>query len=256
MKRYRCLKRQHINLPRASDLGHPAIVILNVVRELPQLDEARRYDRNTRLRSHRAWANRFDEPMGLRELPMSNHDRNGSGEPSRPVPCNSSSSLRRFVLGAVAGIGFGIIPALYLLRQASRDPTPTLTPHLFHAAHERWNAVAPPDYDIEVRVTGSQPAVYRVEVRDGEPQAAWRNGEPLTTRRTFGTWSVPGMFSTIGRDIEAVERHATGKAERFTPRLTLRAEFDPKYHFPKRYRRIQQWSTVEVAWEVVEFRVR
>ena len=41
------------------------------------------------------------------------------------------------------------------------------------------------------------------------------------------------MFSTISRDIEAVERHAAGKADRFTPRLTLRAEFDPKYSYPE-----------------------
>ena len=189
---------------------------------------------------------------------MSNHAwekgnsvrRSGNGGQAKSA---APSSLRRFLLGALAGIALGIFPALYLLRQSSRDPTPALTPALFYAAHDRWKAIAPPDYDVEVRVTGSQPATYRVEVRDGEPQAAWRNGQPLTTRRTFGTWSVPGMFSTISRDIEAVERHAAGKAERFTPRLTLRAEFDPQYHYPKRYRRIQQWSTVEVAWEVTRF---
>jgi hypothetical protein len=167
----------------------------------------------------------------------------------------TSSSLQRFVLGSLLGVAIGIVPALYILRLANRDPTPPLTPELFYAAYERWKATAPADYDIEVRVTGSQPAVYRVEVRGGEAQSASRNGEPLLTRRTFGTWSVPGMFSTISRDIEAVERHATGKAERFTPRLTLRAQFDPKYSYPQRYRRIQQWSTVEVAWEVTEFRV-
>jgi hypothetical protein len=167
----------------------------------------------------------------------------------------ASSSTRRFVFGALLGLALGCIPALYILRLANRDPTPALTPELFEAAHQRWKSRAPADYDIEVRVTGSQPAVYRVEVRGGEAQAAWRNGEPLNSRRTFGTWSVPGMFSTISRDIEAVERHASGKAERFTPRLTLRAEFDAEYSYPKRYRRIQQWSTVEVAWEVTEFRV-
>jgi hypothetical protein len=184
---------------------------------------------------------------------MSNHDGSGGDEPAIHATRGSTSSLRRFVLGAAAGIGLGIIPALYLLRQANRDPTPTLTPELFHAAHERWKAIAPLNYNIEIHVTGSQPATYSVEVRGGEPQAAWRNGEPLTTRRTFGTWSVPGMFSTISRDIEAIERHAAGKADRFTPRLTLRAQFDPTHHYPKRYRRIQQWSTVEVAWEVTEF---
>jgi len=165
------------------------------------------------------------------------------------------AALRRFVLWTLAGIGMGLVLSLIALRSMRYDPTPTLTPELFYAAHERWKAVAPPNYDIEVRVTGSQPATYRVQVRDGEAEAAWRNGRELSSRRTFGTWSVPGMFSTISRDIEAIERHAAGKADRFTPRLTLRAEFDPEYSYPKRYRRIQNRSTVEVAWEVVKFQV-
>ena len=63
------------------------------------------------------------------------------------------------------------------------------------------------------------------------------------------------MFSTISRDVEALERHAAGTADRSTPRLTLRAEFDAEYSYPAKYRRIEQWSHVEVAWEVVEFRV-
>ena len=63
------------------------------------------------------------------------------------------------------------------------------------------------------------------------------------------------MFGTISRDIESIEKHAAGKADRFTPRLTLRAEFDPKYSYPAKYHRIEHWSTVEVAWEVTEFRV-
>jgi hypothetical protein len=164
-------------------------------------------------------------------------------------------TLRRLVPWALLGGAIGLAGSLVVLRFTSRDPTPALTPELFYAAHERWKAAAPPDYDIEVRVTGSQPALYRVEVRGGQPQAAWRNGQPLANRRTFGTWSVPGMFSTISRDIEAVEKHAAGKADRSTPRLTLRAEFDPHYSYAKRYRRIEQWSTVDVAWEVTEFGV-
>lgn len=165
------------------------------------------------------------------------------------------SALRRFAAWTLVGLAAGLIVVLIALRQANYDPTPALTPELFQRAHERWNTAAPSDYDIEVRVTGSQPARYRVEVRGSEARAAWRNGDPLTTRRTFGTWSVPGMFGTIGRDIDAIERHAAGKADRFTPRLILRAEFDPQYGYPARYRRIEQWSTVEVAWEVTEFRV-
>ena len=165
------------------------------------------------------------------------------------------SSLPRVAAWLCIGSLLGLVLTLIIVRWQSRDLTPDLTPEIFYAAHERWKAAAPADYDIEVRVTGSQPAVYRVEVRGGQPQAAWRNGQPLLTRRTYGTWSVPGMFSTISRDIEAIEKHRAGKADRFTPRLILRAEFDATYSYPRRYRRIEQWSNVDVAWEVTDFRV-
>ena len=155
------------------------------------------------------------------------------------------------------GIGVGLVVVLFLVRQANYDPTPTLTPALFEAAHERWRAAAPPSYDIEVRVTGPQAAVYRVQVRDGEPQAAWRNGQPLNSRRTFGTWSVPGMFATMSRDVEAIERAAERRAP---PPLILRAEFDSRYGYPAKYRRIDNGSrkggdAIAVTWDVTEFQV-
>jgi hypothetical protein len=174
-----------------------------------------------------------------------------------PLPApglsRSAGALRRFFVWMLIGLGVGMIGMFFVLLVLVRDPTPALTPEIFHAAHNRWNRSAPKNYNIEIRVTGSQPAVYRVEVRDGQAQAAWRNGSPLLQRRTFGTWSVPGMVGTIGRDIEAVEKHAAGKADPFTPRLTLRAEFDPKYSYPAKYRRIEWGSSVEVAWEVTQF---
>src|SRR5438132_1392979 len=108
----------------------------------------------------------------------------------RPIALRTPSRLRRLVLWTLAGNAIGLMIVLFALRQANYDPTPTLTPQLFRAAHERWKSIAPLNYDIEVRVTGPQAAVYRVQVRDGEPQAALRNGQPLNSRRTFGTWSV------------------------------------------------------------------
>src|SRR5437763_1922899 len=126
--------------------------------------------------------------------------RDTSGEPPTTTV---APSLRRFVIGAVVGVAIGLVAALLVLRLNRPAAAPLLTPALFEQAHERWKANAPPDYDIVVRVTGSQPAVYRVEVRSGQAQAAWRNGDPLMSRRTFGTWSVPGMFGTISRDLEA-----------------------------------------------------
>jgi hypothetical protein len=174
--------------------------------------------------------------------------------PRRPV---AMSGLRRFVAWTFVGIGVGLVVVLFFVRQANYDPTPTLTPALFEAAHERWKAAAPRSYDIEIHVTGPQASTYRVEVRDGEPQAAWRNGQPLITRRTFGTWSVPGMFATMSRDVEAIERAASRGAQQ---PLILRAEFDSRYSYPAKYRRIDNGSrkgsdAIAVTWDVTEFRV-
>jgi hypothetical protein len=179
----------------------------------------------------------------------------GGLEPPRR-PQQAAMNLRRFVAYTLVGLALGGVVGLFILRQANYDPTPTLTSELFEAAHEHWKAAGPKDYDIEVRVTGPQAAVYRAEVRDGEPIAAWRNGQPLASRRTFGTWSVVGMFATISRDVEALERAAAKGAP---PPLILRAEFDTQYSYPARYRRIDNGSrkggdAIAVTWDVVEFR--
>jgi hypothetical protein len=176
---------------------------------------------------------------------------------SPPRTAAADSNVRRFVGWTLVGIALGLVVVLVALRQIHRDPTPTLTPELFYAAYERWQANALTNYDVEVRVTGPQAAVYRVEVRDGEPQAAWRNDQPLTSRRTFGTWSVPGMFATIMRDVEANERAAANGA---APPLILRAAFDANHGYPEQYRRIDNGSrkggdAIAVSWDVIEFRV-
>jgi hypothetical protein len=169
--------------------------------------------------------------------------------------------LSRFLFWTFAGLAVGAIGSLVVLRIVNNDPTPRLSPEAYYAALERWKAAAPPDYDIEVQVTGPQAAVYRVEVRGGQPIAALRNGQSLNQRRTFGTWSVPGMFSTMARDVDVVERRLTGRAKPGEVELILKAEFDPKYSFPRRYQRIEWGSrrgsdAVTVTWEVKEFRVR
>jgi hypothetical protein len=168
--------------------------------------------------------------------------------------------LRRIVLWGMLGTGIGLALAVVGLWISRHDGTPLLTPDEFEQAHRRWQAATPADYDIEIEVSGPQAAVYRVEVRGGQPQAAWRNGNPLNQRRTFGTWSVPGMFSTISRDVEALERRAAGQAPPGSPELILRAEFDPQFHYPRRYRRTEWGSrkgstAQEVKWVVKEFRV-
>src|SRR4051794_33478331 len=111
------------------------------------------------------------------------HATAGQNRGNKRVAPDRAMALRRFVVWMLVGLAMGAAAALIGLRQIKLDPTPSLTPELFHAAHAYWKAHTIQNYDIEIRVTGPQAAVYRAEVRDGEAQAAWRNDRPLTTRR-------------------------------------------------------------------------
>ena len=172
-----------------------------------------------------------------------------------PSPQSPAPLFRRVLVGIAAGLLLGLVVMIALALVPRGSASPRLTPELFRAAMAKWKQEQPRDYDIEIQVRGNQPATYFARVRDGVPQVALRNGKPLTQRRTFSTWSVPGMFATMSRDVDALERRATGQADKSTPDLHLRATFDPRYGYPARYRRLQYQSSVEVEWEVTRFEV-
>jgi hypothetical protein len=174
-------------------------------------------------------------------------------EVTEPSP-DPSFGRRKIIVVLVFAVA--VAATFVALRMWRGESMPPLSPAQFHAARARWQAEAPPNYDIEIVVTGSQPATYEVHVRGGQPELALRNGKPLTQRRTFGTWSVPGMFGTMLRDVQAVERLEQPTPDPHAPRLVLHAEFDPKYSYPARYRRIQLGSTVEVSWRVTRFEIK
>lgn len=157
-------------------------------------------------------------------------------------------------LSAIAGVLIGLAGILVIIAVRGRDPSPEFTRAEFEAARERWRSAGPTSYDLEVEVVGQQPAVYRVEVRQGEVVLATIDGRPLKQRRTFDTWTVPGMFDTMERDVENLELVAAGRAKQETPRLTLRATFDPVLGFPQRYRRIEWGASRDMVWEVREFK--
>ena len=127
------------------------------------------------------------------------------------------------------------------------DPLPSLDAGRFAHARSAWEAAPAEDYRITTEVTGRQPAKYTVEVRLGRPRAAFRNGKPLSDARTFKTWTVDGMFATMEYD---VDRNAEAQGSR---PLHLAAEFDPQWHFPASYLRVEWGTSMEVAWRVTEF---
>jgi hypothetical protein len=184
-----------------------------------------------------------------------------AGASARHLGARQSSARRRLATWVILGTGAGAAAALLVLGLVSMvrfDAPPTLTPERYYEAKAQWQAAAPPNYDIEVEITGPQSAHYLVKVRRGEPTAAERNGVPIKQRRVYGTWSVPGMFGTMSRDVEAIERRAAGKAAADEQQLVLRAEFDLVYGYPARYERIEWGSargstSAAAMWKVTRF---
>jgi hypothetical protein len=165
-------------------------------------------------------------------------------------PHDAGYSLRRFLpvaIGVVLGIGL----AIYLIQRIYGDPSPPLTAEALQQAEANWRNAKIRDYDIEIEVQSRQRETYAVEVRDGAPQQAWHNGQPLKQVRTFDTWSVPGMFDTIHSDFDRTDRQGQP-----APELMLRAEFDQKTGVPLKYKRIQWGADIEISWRVMKFEVQ
>jgi hypothetical protein len=154
--------------------------------------------------------------------------------------------LRRRVLAVCAGAGLALLIAagVATMRKSSRPPE--LNRERFDEARELWQSRTLLNYDVTVQVTGRQPGTYAVHVRDGAAESATLDGRPLRNLRTLGTWSVPGMFATIGIDLKNNEKVGY---------LMLGAEFDPQWGFPQRYQRIEMRTGAHDAllWNVVSF---
>ena len=144
-------------------------------------------------------------------------------------------------------IGFVLVLAIVggvLAIRGSR--LPRLDRARFDAARARWDENRESDYEISIQVKGRQPGVYEVQVQQGIATTAKLDGRALTRPRTFGTWSVDGMFETISRDLDNQE---------VLGNLLLGARFDETHGFPLRYERIEMQSGVHDAlhWEVFRF---
>src|SRR5205085_1922979 len=147
------------------------------------------------------------------------------------APHKGGYGLPRFLPVAI-GVMLGIALAIYLVQRIYGDPTPPLTAVALKRAEANWRAARIRDYDIEIEVQSRQRETYAVEVRDGVPHQAWRNGQPLKQIRTFDTWSVPGMFDTIHSDFDRTDRQ-----DQPAPELVLRAVFDERTGVPMKYKR-------------------
>lgn len=160
------------------------------------------------------------------------------------------------LLAALLGAVTAVAAVLITLAIANRDSSPEVNRKLLDEAVQRWEENGPASYDVETVVEGPQRRdVYRVSVRDGEPVSLVHNGTQINRPQGWHTWSVPGMFDTIRRDVTSVERVEAGKADKYTPQLRIKADFDPKYGYPKRYRRTPKSGGGQIIWHVTKFKV-
>jgi hypothetical protein len=158
-------------------------------------------------------------------------------------------------MSAILGGALGLVAALLVTAWFHGERLPLVDRAALQAARQRWRQHGPASYDVEVAVDGPQSAVYRVEVRDGQVRAASIDGRPLRQQRTWGTWSVPGMFGTIESDLDRLEG-GSGPSGGVPPRrVVLRGRFDERYGYPEKFLRVQGDPPLQVTWEVTRFEV-
>lgn len=157
----------------------------------------------------------------------------------------------RAAIFALALLVLAVPIGLVALRLARGSGLPAANMATFEGARERWKQNRLPDYNIEIEVAGRQPATYCVEVRGGEPQAAFRNGQPLRQQRTFHTWTVDGMFETLSGDMTRLFPDGPDAPPRRDPPFVLRVRYDERFGYPAAYQRSEYGTGIDVEWNVL-----
>src|SRR5690606_29516354 len=154
------------------------------------------------------------------------------------IHMKQAHAYRRLRLMLLAG-GVGIfaaliIAALVALRLLGSD-LPLLETANLDAAEARWNEKGPASYDLVTRISGGRAGEVRMSVRNGEVIEMSRDGVTPKQRRTWDTWSVPGMFETMRMELEARDHPEGAFGQTGEARVSIRAKFDPTFGYPTRY---------------------
>ena len=135
------------------------------------------------------------------------------------------------------------------------NPMPALTETRLVEAEELWQRAGPATYDMDLEIRGAQPGQVHIEVRNGEVTAMTRDGH-TPPRRTWDTWTVPGQFETLERELVMAEDPIHELETRAGTQLRVHTEFDSRYGYPRRYHRYVSGGgpeVPEVFWQVTSF---
>ena len=152
----------------------------------------------------------------------------------------------------VACLVAGFLAVTYVVKHR----IPLLTDTEFKAASNRWSETLPDSYTMEIQIGGNQPGVVQAVIQHQNVVSLSRNGKPITQERIWEYWTVPFLLNAIGEDLET-QQNPQQKAERFKVSpgtdMTLRAEFDPVFGYPTRYRRTIAGTNQEIEWSITRF---
>ena len=171
-----------------------------------------------------------------------------SARPHKKWPL--SRLVARLALGAIKGAAILLI----LITIVFRETMPELTPERLAAAQRLWEQQGPRSYDEDLVISGRRPGTVHIEVRDGTVTAMTREGHTPRQRRTWEYWRIESQFDTMAQDLDSAEHPTTGFGAPQGSRAVLRADFDPKYGYPRRYQRIVLGTDLNVEWETTHFR--
>lgn len=123
-------------------------------------------------------------------------------------------------------------------------------------ARRLWTQAGVRDYDLEWTSRGLSNAHYRVQVRSGQvrtiemlqPDGQVTAAHPAEPR----FYGVEGLFLIIGDELEQLKQPAPFGQPKGT-KVVLRFTPDPKFGYPRRYRRDVLGTPLAVAIDVIRF---
>jgi hypothetical protein len=129
-----------------------------------------------------------------------------------------------------------------------------LTRKKYKEAMQKWESSGISSYNLDLAFSGGdQGREIHLEVRDGAVTECLENGRRPSQRSAWDDWTIDNQFTIIGVDLDKSEVPG-GFAVRDTVMITLHADFDSKYGFPRVYHRKARGNTpLQSIWRVLDF---
>ncbi|MCP3694714.1 MAG: hypothetical protein GY917_21125 [Planctomycetaceae bacterium] len=174
-----------------------------------------------------------------------------------PQNTTSSSRARQFIRAACWAALLTVLVSICVLVIRIRGGMSSVDADTLAAAEKQWELAQVMNYDLEVDISERHKRRLRIQVRDSQITALWRNDLPIQEYRGYQAWTIEGMFQTIRTDVNQQLQLATPTPDTRLNNLTVRASFNPTHGFPDRYIRIehrQQGNNPEISWKVISFK--